>query len=172
MGTAELAILVSGTVGLGAPTISALFQKSRDKGVAQRERAARDRDELRALLDEIAAALDARTEQLVESEQWMRESFLHRSKSDEAPDVEPSKGTHLSTLKARLVIRRGRRDTLTAAFEAYIDTTDQALEEIGSMWRNHEPFDFDDARLDERAARYRRALEVFLDRAKAILDAN
>jgi hypothetical protein len=169
MTTAELAVLVSGAVGLGAPTISAAFQRSRDKDAVERDRETRDRDELRALLDETAAALHIRTEQLILLEQWMRASTLRLPKTDEHPEVEASTGPLLSTLEARLVIRRGRGDALVDAFTTYIELTDGALEEIDEGWARQEPFDFDDSQLEGRADRYRGAFEAFVDRAKETL---
>lgn len=170
MSTAELAVLVSGAVGLGAPAIAAYFQRGRDRGAARREREASDRQELRSLLDETTATLHARTKQLISLEKWMQASFLHRPRPASAPSVEQSDSPLIASLEARLVIRRGREDALVESFHSYLKVTDAALAEIGMLWDEGEPFDYDDDDLERRADRYRDAFAAFLDRAKRVLD--
>jgi len=71
-------------------------------------------------------------------------------------------------MEARLIIRRGRKDQLVADLQGYLFTTDGGLEQIGELWDRHEPFDFNDDQLKERAERYRRRFQEFVDTAKAV----
>jgi hypothetical protein len=167
MGTAEVAILTTGVVGLGAPAISAFFQGKRDKGIAKREQLSKDLDELRRLLDELSEACYRHTTQLVNLEIWMQRSFLSLPNAEHAPEIGSSR-RELYTLNARLVIRRGRDDDLVQVLGAYLKLTDDAVDEIGSLWETHGPFDYDDEALRARAHKYWAAYEAFVDAAKAI----
>lgn len=55
--TAELAIVVTGAVGLGSPAISSYFESRREQRRFENDRATRDVDELRLLLDRAAQQL-------------------------------------------------------------------------------------------------------------------
>lgn len=58
MTTAQLAIVVTGAVGLGAPIVSQFFESKREKRRFDHERDLRDRDSLRVRLDAVAEAID------------------------------------------------------------------------------------------------------------------
>jgi hypothetical protein len=55
--TAQLAILVTGGVGVGTPALAAFFAGRREKRQYEHERDVRDRDVLRLRLDSVAEAL-------------------------------------------------------------------------------------------------------------------
>lgn len=66
MDTAQLAIITSGTVGLGAPSLTALFGWLREEQSAKRELIANDLDDLRTLLDGLLPLMFDHTNRLLE----------------------------------------------------------------------------------------------------------
>ncbi len=166
MDTADLAILVTGAVGLGTPALSALFQSRRDEGAAARMRSGKDLDELRSLLDELTATMYTHTTSLVALEVWMRQSTFGLPHAKSSPRVQTTRAT-LYTLNARLVIRRGRGDQLVKALGAYLKPTDDAIAEMDALWPKNEPFDYADEQLEEHARLYWHAYEGFVDACKA-----
>jgi hypothetical protein len=164
--TADLAILVTGAVGLGTPGLSALFQWRRDKGAAARARSDRDLDELRGLLDELTVTMHEHTTSLIALEGWMRRSTFGPPNAGTSPHVETTRAT-LYTLNARIVIRRGRDDQLVEALAAYLKPTDDAIAEMDALWPKNEPFDYTDKQLEERAHHYWHVYEGFVDACKA-----
>ncbi|MGV1047868.1 MAG: hypothetical protein ACOYD4_05005 [Solirubrobacterales bacterium] len=170
MGTAELAIITTGAVGLGTPALSALFQARRESEAAARDQRAKDRDELRGLLDQTTAALHDRTERLTALESWMQRATFGLPKAKHAPKFEPDQRALLLTMEARLVIRRGRGDILVTALHEYLRLTDAALTEIDRRWNpDEEPFDYSDEQLADRALSYRQAFDHFVDRSKEVV---
>jgi hypothetical protein len=169
MGTPELAILTTGIVGLGAPSIAAFFQWLRDKGGAERERWSKDREELRTLVDELCAATYQHTLLLTSLEAWMHRSFLGLPNEKTGPSTGATR-RELYTLNARLVVRRGREDDLVRILGAYLKLTDEAIKEIGDLWMANEPFDYGDEQLAVRAHEYWAAHEAFIDASKRLLD--
>jgi hypothetical protein len=168
--TAEIAIVTTGAVGLGTPVLSAFFQLLRDKSAAKRDQRATDLNELRVLLDELTAVVYTHTTQLIELERWMQRSAFSLPNPEKAPETDPTR-RELYTLNARLVIRRGRHDQLVKRLGSYLKLTDEAVAEIGSLWSKHEPFDYDDERLDARAHGYWAAYETFVDASKEVVGA-
>jgi hypothetical protein len=164
--TADLAIIVTGVVGLGTPGLSALFQWRRDQGTAARVRSDKDLDELRGLLDELTATMYTHTMSLIALEAWMRQSTFGLSHAKSSPRVQTTRAT-LYTLNARLVIRRGRDDQLLKALGVYLKTTDDAIAEMDALWPKGEPFDYTDEQLEARARRYWHVYEGFVDACKA-----
>lgn len=169
MSTAGLAIVTTGVVGLGAPAISAYFQRLRDEDGAAQARHSKDLDELRRLLDEAAAVLHRWTQQLIGLEQWMQRSTFGLPNAKHAPRMELEDRALISTLEARLVIRRGRNDGLVTKLQAYLRLVDKALAEIDARWTGTDPFDYDDEELAARAIDYRRAFDAFVDTSKEIV---
>jgi hypothetical protein len=164
--TAELAIVVTGAVGLGTPALSARFEAIREGRRAIRERVSKDLDELRSVLDELTAVMFEHTTALVAVERWMQRSTFGDTPSKPAPELRPSRKT-LYTLNARLWIRLGRDDPLVRSLGSYLELVDRAVAEIEALWPKNEPFDYSDAQLDQRAGTYWAAYEAFVDAAQA-----
>lgn len=168
MTTAELAILTTGVVGLGAPAIAAGAQWFLAGKTATRERRSRDLDELRELLDEITVVIHRHTKRVVAIEKWMQGSTFHLPHDEDAPDSRPTR-EKVELLDARLVIRRGRDDrVLVRALRKYLAVTDAALDQVERVWNEQEPFDYDDDVLTARADKYWDAYKDFVDASKGV----
>ena len=168
METEQLAIVVTGAVGILAPAVAAGFGWLREKQQARRERVAKDLDDLRALLDELMPLMYDHTQQLIALESWLQRDTFGLPRAKAAPPQGVLR-RDLYALNARLVIRRGRDDVLVASLSAYLKVTDEALAEIHALRERGEPFDYNDERLEQRAHSYWRAYEAFGDTCKSVV---
>jgi hypothetical protein len=155
-------------VGLGAPALTALSTWLREKQQADRERARRDFEDLRALLDKLTPAMFDHTNLLLRLEEWMQDRATRRQRVDSPPDLEASR-RQLYMLNARLVIRRGREDALVKSLGVYLKISDESRDEIGQLWEDDLSFDYSDKQLAERAGRYWSAYEAFTDDCKSVV---
>lgn len=126
----------------------------------------KDTDELRALLDDLTAAMFEHTTNLIRRERWLMQSTLNLDPPKIAPDVLPTRRT-LYTLNARLVIRRGRDDSLVESLGRYLKVTDDTIAEMNAL-DYPEPYDYSDEQLEQRAHSYWQAYEAFVDGSKIV----
>jgi hypothetical protein len=166
--TAELAIIVTGTVGLGAPALAAFFGWLREKQHAKRERVAKDLDDLRALLDELLPTMFDHTNRLLALEGWMRDQTIRRDREDPAPSTADTR-RQMYASNARLVIRRGRDDVLVTSLGRYLKVTDEAKAELDTIYAENDVFDLSDEELEQRAHVYWQAYEDFGDTCKSVV---
>jgi hypothetical protein len=166
--TEQLAIVVTGAVGLGAPSLAALFGWLREKQHAQRERVEKDLDDLRDLLDQLLPLMFEHTQRLLAFERWVRDATTRRSHADAAPNLIETRRT-LYAYNARLVIRLGRDHRLVTVLGHYLKDVDEAWSHVGQIHEEHDVFDADDAELAKRARLYWFTYEGVVDAAKAVV---
>jgi hypothetical protein len=167
--TAELAIVVTGTVGLGSPAIAHAFELIRERRRREGALAEKKADEMRSLLDSLTGTMFEHTGQLITLELWMSDSAMSRFSNNRPAPAVRSTRRELYTLNGRLVIRRGRQDELVTALRDYLRPTDEALAEIDASWEKAEFF-YTEKELNERASLYWQKYEDFVDTAKAQLE--
>lgn len=171
MDTAQLAIVVSGAVGLGAPSITALFTHLRENRQAGREQAAKNLDDLRELLDDLLPMMFTHTSVLIRHELWMRDRTVTPSDPGPAPPPLDDSRRQLYTANVRLIIRRGREDRLTRALRQYLRLVDEGQAEIGKVWDTNDVFDQSDEQLAHRSSTYWDAYEAFADECTEVVGA-
>ncbi|WP_028060496.1 hypothetical protein [Candidatus Solirubrobacter pratensis] len=121
------------TAGLVSPAIGARFARTQQQRQFAHDQAMRDTQELRTLLDEIAARLEEADEALGTSYQWFIRLGLEMSGEEKATKAfaEASRqGRARAILVERLTIRRGAEDGPTRAAAAARDAMMRALREI------------------------------------------
>ena len=167
--TQTAAVVVAGVVGFGVPALNVYAERLR----AQRGRDATEFDELRALLDDLTAAMFEHTERLVELEYRYQATSttgtLVKGALGETRDAVSASRRRLYALNARLNIRRGRRDVLVTALGKYLEAVDRAMAGVDDMQLAGEPFDVSFQQLAERASVYWGAYESFIDRCHGVV---
>ena len=160
-------LLVTGATAISAALISAWAERARSAQAFHQERLIRDFDELRALLDEAAEQLPHYFNSVAVLES------KHTTRGGGAPDTFAAELTgyrelaeQIRRLRARLIIRLGRRNPLFDAFVSAADPIGEAGNEVVAMIYLEEPptRELADSRPPRRAAWYE-AYERFLDAA-------
>lgn len=165
--TAQLAIVVSGVVGIGSPIVAGVVGRANESQKTRRERAAHDVDDLREVLDGLLPVMFDHTNRVISLERSMQASAFGLLREEPAPETRASR-RELYAANARLVVRRGRDDRLVRSLGDYLRVTDEAVAEIDQLWDAHEPFGYDDAQLGRRARSYWDAYEAFADMSTAV----
>jgi hypothetical protein len=137
---AVTSILVTGITAILVPLITARAERSRTVQRFRQERLIRDFDELRSLLDEIAAEIPPYFNAVaaMESRHTTSGSTDFGDYSDELSAYTEIR-EQLRRLRARLVIRLGRTHPVVSALQQAVDPIDLAGNEVVTMITLEEP---------------------------------